>query len=152
MLALSIYTPFWPNESEFLDNLGEDLQYGEEFLASLHSTEILFILAFIGSAMIACISYYWWYNNIVKPWGYHYRRRHWFGWLVIAELITFATTYFIEKAKLVNVDLEGVSEFIYMTYIANFVYCILAYFILSIVWCNCLPTNAYKWFNWFYRK
>ena len=65
MLALSIYTPFWPNESEFLDNLGEDLQYGEEFLASLHSTEILFILAFIGSAMIACISYYWWYNNIV---------------------------------------------------------------------------------------
>lgn len=153
MLTLSIYKPFMPKESAFLDGLDiNEQEYGEEFLDSLASCEMFSLYVIFGVALFTCISYYTWYNNIVKPWGYHYRKRHWFVWMIISMVLMSVGTYIIENRCLVNIDLPGTSEFIFMLYVVNLLFIVLVYFFLSMIWCNCLPTNAYRWFNWFNRK
>ena len=150
LLKAIFYDWILPNEQAFLKTFKDNdakLNAAKQFLNSLSNCELLLFLICVFVTIMACVSYYTWYNRLVKPFGYHYRRRHWAAWLAITLVVTFCVAKFACIPLLKNVGLEGTDDFILRLYIGNAVYALVIFLFASIVWCNFLPTNAYRWFN-----
>lgn len=88
--------------------------------------------------------YYGAYNN--QP-GRHYKPMYWaiFGGNSIAVTLafTFIAEWFVIKTNLHT----GIWSYYIYAALYNAIYCALVYFITSVVWCNWVPTNAYRYFK-----
>lgn len=148
MILTLLYNLFTPNKSKYRDILPDDIKEKATLLFnSMNNCETWLFLSCILIVLITGISYFTWYNNTVKPWGYHYRKRHWAGWFVIAIIINIISSWVICNITLDMLTLPGTSEFITWYVIGNSCYTIIFYGILSLVWYNWLPTNAYRWWK-----
>lgn len=102
---------------------------------------IIALFVIIGSGMAAY--YYKPYNDMP---GRHYHPKHWLILLCITFVITLIVTlvieYFFATPKLNGAWLVEVKAAF-----GNAVYASGMYFLISLFWCNFLPTNAYRLFK-----
>lgn len=87
--------------------------------------------------------YYTSYNN--TP-GRHYKPVKWIYFLIATFILTLFSTYGIEYL-VCKPQLNGSSTLEFMVAIGNALYACIVYFITSVIWCNALPTNAYRLFK-----
>ncbi len=113
------------------------------FWRLLDGSIIIAIAIFLVLGIAFAAYYYKWYNN--SP-GRHYRPRHWLAFLGIAFVFTFASTCFFEFVA-VRPILNGAGIVEMKIALANAIYASIVYLITSVVWCNALPTNAYRCFK-----
>lgn len=127
--------PFRENEILFNQAKG--------FWSRLENVSFPMVLIFISLGILFAIYYYKPYNE--QP-GRHYTPRHWLIWLFITAIITFLVTLGVEYFA-VAPKLSGALTVEIKIAIGNALYASLIYFITSVVWCNVLPTNAYRLFK-----
>lgn len=100
---------------------------------------LLIIMIILGVGLGAY--YYKPYNDLP---GRHYKVYHWGIVGIIATCLTFGITLLIEYFGIKTNLHTGLTSLYLMTALSNAIYCAAFYLITSIVWCNFLPTNAYK--------
>lgn len=105
------------------------------------STILLIIALMIG--VLFAVIYYKPYNN--KP-GRHYTPKHWIIFLVITFVMAFLLTLGFEYIA-VAPHLKGALLLETKIALGNGIYASALYFIVSVLWCNALPTNAYRLFK-----
>ena len=117
--------------SQFQNN--ESLyQQARVFWNKLEGISTILLIIFLVLGILLAFFYYKPYNN--KP-GRHYTPAHWLFFLLVAFIAGFAVTY----------GVEYLMEF--MIALGNAIYASAVYFIVSVLWCNFLPTNAYRLFK-----
>lgn len=147
MKCLALYKWLAGSKNDFLKPFQHDetlQRQAKHFIDNLDKMSWSLVLLFVAIALIAAVSYYIPYNN--QP-GRHYKPSHWLVFLLVAIVLagvaTFGAEYLISTPKL-----DGAMQFEVMVAVANAVYAGVAYFVASVVWCNCsLPTNAYRMFK-----
>ena len=140
---------WWVNQKKFLRNFSEDetkLQQARRFWKSLEETDLWVWIVIILLTSIVCIYYYTWFNNTCRPFGYHYRRRYWAGTLLIWWVLLFVCICCIDQFVL-YVGLSGSNDILWTRRVSAIGWSTCIYILLSIIWCSCLPTNAYRWFK-----
>lgn len=100
---------------------------------------LLAVTALIGIGL--AIYYYTVYNE--QP-GRHYKVKHWGIWMLISFVFTFIVTLAIEYFGIKTNLKSGLTSLYWLTALNNALYTVVLYFITSLVWCNLLPTNAYR--------
>lgn len=145
-LATIFYDWVLPRQNEFINDFGNNenkVRLAKAFWKSIEQNEIfLFLLSVVVIAIAACALYYTWYNNMPKR---HYRIRHWSYWLIGAIIATIGITYGLSQFLLENITkLQGTGRIMGNLIIANVAYSTGLYLIMSFVWCNYGPTNAYR--------
>ena len=105
------------------------------------SSIILLIFIVLGIAMAVC--YYLPYNN--RP-GRHYTPMHWLIFLAITFVLTFFVTWGFAYIAAKPV-LDTTTMLHLKIALGNAIYASLLYFLVSVVWCFALPTNAYRLFK-----
>lgn len=105
------------------------------------SSIILIIFLVLGVSMAVC--YYQPYNNCP---GRHYTPKHWLIFLAITFVLTFFVTWGFEYFA-VPPKLDGSTMLQLKIALGNAIYASILYFIVSVVWCMALPTNAYRLFK-----
>lgn len=103
-------------------------------------TPILLIITIVLGIGLAAF-YYKPYND--RP-GRHYKVSYWGIWGIITTVLAFIVTLLIEYLCIKTNLKSGLTSLYWMTALSNAIYCAALYFITSLVWCNFLPTNAYK--------
>ena len=103
---------------------------------------ILLVIALVIGILFAVI-YYKPYNNIP---GRHYTPKHWFFFLVITFVMAFLLTLGFEYIA-VAPRLKGALLLETRIALLNGFYASVLYFLVSVLWCNALPTNAYRLFK-----
>lgn len=113
------------------------------FWNKLENSSLIIVLIFLVLGIAWAAYYYTSYNN--NP-GRHYTPKHWILMLLVTVVVTFLVTlgfeYFAVEPKINGAFLLEVK-----IAIGNAFYATLAYLLTSIVWCNTLPTNAYRMFK-----
>ncbi len=89
------------------------------------------------------VYYYTIFNNAS---GRRYKPIKWFYFLIASFLLTLFSTYVIEYL-VCEPKLNGSAILEFMVAIGNALYACIVYFITSVIWCNALPTNAYRLFK-----
>lgn len=89
--------------------------------------------------------YYTSYNN--KP-GRHYKPLKWIIFLIatffLTLILSYGALYLMCEPKL-----NGAATLEFMVAIGNALYTCAVYIITSVIWCNLLPTNAYRLFKFY---
>ena len=150
LLKTIFYQWLLPNEQTFINSFKDNeakQNAAKVFIKSLSNCDLWLFISCVFLTAVACILYYTWYNNRMEPFGYHYRMRHWGAWMAIALLLSILATYFCCMFTLDKTNLSGTGEFISKFYLVSAIYSLLFFVILSVVWCNLFPTNAYRWFK-----
>ena len=113
------------------------------FWNKLDNISLVFVLICVVLGIAIAYFYYTQYNN--KP-GRHYTPKHWLIWLAVTAVATFLLTLGFECLA-VAPKITG--SFVLELKIAfgNAIYASIVYFLTSVVWCNCFPTNAYRLFK-----
>lgn len=146
MSLFNLYTWATGSKAAFLNsfqNQDELYNQAQAFWNGLENSAIAFvgIFAFTG-LLLGCI-YYGPYNNVP---GRHYHPKHWAILLGVCALITFivtlGTAYLIQEPKL-----NGAWSIEIKLSLANMLYALFIYFLTSVIYCNYLPTNAYRLFK-----
>ena len=90
--------------------------------------------AFTNSAYINCC-----------PW-HRSRDQHWGLWAAIAFILSLIGTAVIEYVGIKTNIKTGLTSLYWLCAINNALYCLILYFLTSVVWCNLkfCRTNAYK--------
>lgn len=99
-----------------------------------------FLAIFLAVSLICAVYYYTCYN--LRP-GRHYRVRHWAVWLVASILVGGIATG-IYGGGMHSWHLNATENLVRRIALANALYAGGVYFLLSLIWCNCLPTYAYR--------
>lgn len=134
--SMSDFTkPFQENEALF--------NQAKAFWKHLDGSMIVVIAIFVVLGIALASTYYKPYND--KP-GRHYSPTHWLIFLAITFVLTFAVTWGIEYIAVKPV-LKGATMLEMKVALGNAIYASVLYFITSVVWCNALPTNAYRLFK-----
>lgn len=103
-----------------------------------YSFIIVLIAAFLGIFLAAC--YYKPYNE--RP-GRHYKPKYWLIFMAITLFFTGLITFLFEYIA-VEPRLQGSLGVELKIAFGNAMYATLLYFVTSVIWCNWLPTNAYR--------
>lgn len=109
----------------------------------LENSSLVIVLIFLVLGIALAAYYYTSYNN--KP-GRHYTPKHWILMFLATAIVTFLVTLGFEYLA-VEPKINGAFLLEVKIAIANALYAVLIYLLTSIVWCNTLPTNAYKMFK-----
>ena len=113
------------------------------FWNKLENSSLVIVLIFLVLGIAWAAYYYTSYNN--SP-GRHYTPKHWILMLLVTVIVSFLVTlgfeYFAVEPKINGAFLLEVK-----IAIGNALYAALTYLLASIVWCNTLPTNAYRLFK-----
>lgn len=122
----------------------EDLyRQAKSFWNTIDSNAMIIIGIFLILGILFAYLYYSPYNN--KP-HRHYHPKHWFWGLICTSvsslLVSLAILLIMAPARL-----HGAFLLELKISFANLFYSAIIYFAMSIVWCNCLPTNAYRMFK-----
>lgn len=115
----------------------------KSFWRHLDGSMMFVIAIFIVLGIALAAIYYKPYND--KP-GRHYRPTHWLIFLAITFVLAFAVTWGIEYIAVKPV-LKGAVMLEMKIALGNAIYASVLYFVTSVVWCNALPTNAYRLFK-----
>lgn len=134
--SMSNFTkPFQENEALF--------NQAKAFWRNLESLTVVTLIIFVILVIGFAIYYYTRYNN--RP-GRHYKPERWLIFLAITFASTFLVTLGIEYF-LVKPVLKGSLMLEVKIALCNAIYASVLYFVISVVWCNILPTNAYRLFK-----
>ena len=109
----------------------------------LESSSSIILIIFLVLGILMAVCYYQPYNN--RP-GRHYTPKHWLIFLAITFVLTFFVTWGFEYFA-VPPKLDGATMLQLKIALGNAIYASLLYFIVSVVWCFALPTNAYRLFK-----
>lgn len=115
----------------------------KSFWRHLDGSMMVVIAIFIVHGIALAATYYKPYND--KP-GRHYRPTHWLIFLAITFVLAFAVTWGFEYIAVKPV-LKGAVMLEMKIALGNAIYASVLYFVTSVVWCNALPTNAYRLFK-----
>ena len=113
------------------------------FWNKLEGSSSIIVLIFVVLGIALAAFYYKPYNNLP---GRHYTPKHWFIFLAITFVITFLLTFGFEYIA-VEPRLNGAMLLEIKVALGNAIYASILYFVVSVVWCNAFPTNAYRWFK-----
>ena len=128
--------------SQFQNN--ESLyQQARVFWNKLEGISTILLIIFLVLGVLLAFFYYKPYNN--RP-GRHYTPAHWLFFLLVTFIAGFAVTYCVEYL-MVPPRLNGAWKLEFMIALGNAIYASAVYFIVSVLWCNFLPTNAYRLFK-----
>ena len=128
--------------SQFQNN--ESLyQQARVFWNKLEGISTILLIIFLVLGILLAFFYYKPYNN--RP-GRHYTPAHWLFFLLVTFIAGFAVTYGV-KYLMVPPRLNGAWKLEFMIALGNAIYASAVYFIVSVLWCNFLPTNAYRLFK-----
>lgn len=128
--------------SQFQNN--ESLyQQARAFWNKLEGISSLLLITFVILGIVFAFLYYKPFNN--KP-GRHYIPKHWIIFLVLTFVVSFLITLGLEYIT-VAPKLNGALLLEIKIALGNGIYASLLYFLISILWCNALPTNAYRLFK-----
>ena len=134
--SMSNFTkPFQENEALF--------NQAKSFWRHLDGSMMVVIAIFVVLGIALAVTYYKPYNE--KP-GRRYRPTHWLIFLAITFVLTFAVTWGFEYIAAKPV-LNGATMLEMKVALGNAIYASALYFVTSVVWCNALPTNAYRLFK-----
>lgn len=146
MKLIGLYTWLIGTKAEYLkqfSNVESLYQRSMAFWNNIEgSTSLLFIAMLIISILFAILYYTWWNN---KP-GRHYTLGSWVWFAIWACLATFIFSFGIEFFE-TSPDSEKEWILIVKLSACNILYSIVFYFLISVIWCNFLPTNACRIFN-----
>ena len=109
----------------------------------LESSSSIILIIFLVLGISMAVFYYQPYNN--RP-GRHYTPKHWLIFLAITFVLTFFVTWGFEYFA-VPPKLDGATMLQLKIALGNAIYASFLYFIVSVVWCFALPTNAYRIFK-----
>lgn len=105
---------------------------------------ILFVLiSMLVVSIGVAIWYYTYYNNIP---GRHYKFKYWLLSLASTFILVLASSFAIEYI-LFEPKLPGSGTLEFLIALCNAIYGVISYFIISVFWCNFLPTNACRIFK-----
>lgn len=114
-------------------------QQARAWWGKLESFSFFILLISVLGILFACY-YYMPYNE--RP-NRHYKPKHWFIFMFITLIFTGLITFLFEYIA-VEPQLQGSLGVEIKIAIGNAMYATLLYFITSVIWCNWLPTNAYR--------
>lgn len=99
-------------------------------------------------ALLPVFIYYGLYTRCCF-WGYHYRVRHWFGWMFafFVMMTTIAWIWPIQELEAEAMWFEGFERIEWRLYWANVALYLITSLAASWAWCQFLPTNAYRCFK-----
>lgn len=109
----------------------------------MESSSVIILIIFLVLGISLAIFYYQPYNN--KP-GRHYTPKHWLIFLGVTFLSTFLITWGFEYFAF-KTSLDGATMLHIKIALGNAIYASLLYFVVSVIWCLWLPTNAYRIFK-----
>lgn len=127
----------------FLPDLTEKISEHEDFLDILLSCEDILFGTCIVCALLPVFLYYALYTKACF-WGYHYRVKHWVGWMVAFWIIMTAVAWLWPLQELEEEYIDDIESIEWRLYWATTVLYFLFYFVFSWIWCQILPTNAYR--------
>ena len=134
--SMSNFTkPFQQNEALF--------NQAKAFWRHLEGSTMVTIFIFIVLGIVLAALYYKPYND--KP-GRHYKPTHWLIFLAVTFGLTFLFTWGFEYIAVKPV-LKGALMLEMKIALGNAIYASILYIVTSVVWCNALPTNAYRLFK-----
>lgn len=134
--SMSSFTkPFQDNEALF--------NQAKAFWRHLEGSTMITIAIFVVLGIALAAIYYMPYND--KP-GRHYRPTHWLVFMVVTFVLTLLVTWGFEYIAVKPV-LNGALMLEFKVALGNALYATVLYFLTSVVWCNALPTNAYRLFK-----
>lgn len=135
-----------PSKGKFLQNFANNDQLkaqAEQVWRQLDglSPILLILTAVLGIGLT--IYYYTGYNEMP---GRHYKIQHWGLWAAIAFILSLIGTAVIEYVGIKTNIKTGLTSLYWLCAINNALYCLILYFLTSVVWCNLkfCRTNAYK--------
>lgn len=147
MKILKLYEWFAGSMASFVGKFSDnEAKYGQarKFWNKLESDAgWIILLTFIIVGIGAAVFYYLPYNN--KP-GRRYRPSRWGRCLLITAFIVFFFTLIME-CIIAHPKLNGALILECKIAFCNVLYTIALYLIVSVIWCNCFKTNAYRIFK-----
>lgn len=117
-------------------------QQARDWWGQLEQWSVFIILVMLFGVLLAV----WYYKPYNEQPGRHYKPKHWFFFLGITFILTFLATILLEYIAVEPYSKDAWSVAIRIA-LGNAIYATLLYFITSFVWCNWLPTNAYRLFK-----
>lgn len=144
MKLLNFYQPAIPSERAFLNSFQSDLQdIAKHFWHDLNGVAPFFIVTALVVGLVTCWYYYGPYNN--QP-GRHYKPSYWGWFMLICFLGALIATLVIEHV-MVKTTFNGAGMTMFWIALQNAVYStLIVYLPMSFVWCEALPTKAYRIF------
>lgn len=146
MHALDIYKWLGVSGNKFKKQFQDNealYKHAKEFWSNLDSNSIIIIGIFVVIGILLAIYYYRTYNN--QP-GRHYRPKKWLLWLGITAALSLIFSLIILPI-IASPKLPGSFPIELKIAFGNALYAVFVYFVVSVVWCNCFPTNAYRMFK-----
>ena len=128
---------------QFADNKNLYNQ-ARKFWNDLEGISLILILIPVCIGIVGAVYYYKWYNN--KP-GRRYTPIHWLYLFVGTILATLFITWVVEFF-MVDPKLSGAQALEWKIAFGNAIYASGIYFLISLIWCNTMQTNAYKMFKY----
>ncbi len=110
------------------------------FWQQLEGSGFIILILFVVLGILFAWCYYGPYNE--KP-GRHYKPKKWLIFMLITFVASFVTTFVFEYI-VATPELDGAFMLEVKIALGNAIYAIIVYCITSVVWCNWLPTNAYR--------
>ena len=142
MKILSLYEWFIGSQNSFVNQYrGNEALYNQAraYWSKLDGNSMWLLIFFLLLGLGMVWGYYQPYNT--RP-GRHYTLKHWTRFLGVTFVLAFTITwlflyYFVSS----NLD---VTMLRLMLALGNAIYTSVLYFLLSVIWCKFLPTNAYR--------
>ena len=110
------------------------------FWHQLEGDVLIIIALFVVLGILFAWCYYGPYNE--KP-GRHFKPKNWLIFMLITFVASFVATLVFEYIVAAP-KLDGALMLEVKIALGNAVYATLVYLLTSVVWCNWLPTNAYR--------
>jgi hypothetical protein len=110
------------------------------FWHQLEGDGLIIIALFVVLGILFAWCYYGPYNE--KP-GRHFKPKNWLVFMLITFVASFVATLVFEYIVAAP-KLDGALMLEVKIALGNAVYATLVYLLTSVVWCNWLPTNAYR--------
>lgn len=132
-----------PSKGKFLNGFtNEQLKsQADNVWRHLDGMSPVLLIAGVAIGIALAVFYYTAYNEMP---GRHYTVKHWTIWAIISFVLTLVVTAVIEHIFIKTNLKSGISSLYWLCAINNALYSLILYFVASLVWCNFLPTNAYK--------
>ena len=110
------------------------------FWNKLDSVSPIFVIIFLAVGILMAYLYYGPYNEQAHR---HYLVKHWVKFLVVCAVISLIATFAVAYVA-VPPRMNGTLSMEILLAINNAVYAAAVFLATSFVWCNWLPTNAYR--------
>ena len=146
MKLIKLYSWIAGSMTDFLKPFKEnDALYNQAraFWGKLESNSMMIVIICLFFGIALAVYYYKPYNE--KP-GRHYTLKHWGLFLFVTFILVFAVTLGFEYLA-VAPKINGAFGLEAKIALGNAIYASIVYLITSVVWCNALPTNAYRFFK-----